>query len=48
MKSPTELNCQKCKRDKSVSDFYMNITKPERFYKNGICKECQRDVNAGR
>lgn len=46
-KSPQILLCQKCKEEKSASDFYMNVTKPHRFHKNGICKNCQREVDRG-
>lgn len=36
--------CQMCKARKSLSDFHRNKTKPDGH--NGICKECQKEVNA--
>lgn len=35
--------CQKCKKKKSLSDFHRNRTKKDAH--NGICKECQKEVN---
>jgi hypothetical protein len=42
---PAELTkpCQRCKEPKPLSQFYHNSTKPD--YHNGICKDCQREVN---
>ncbi|CAF1784384.1 hypothetical protein BSP4_30990 [Bacillus subtilis subsp. subtilis] len=36
--------CQRCKQDKPLSEYYNNKTKPD--YRNGICKKCQKEVNA--
>ena len=36
--------CQKCNKEKSLSDFHRNRTKEDGH--NGICKECQKEVNA--
>ncbi len=35
--------CQKCHKEKSLSDFYRNKTKKDAH--NGICKVCQEEVN---
>ncbi len=35
--------CQKCNKEKSLSDFYRNKTKEDGH--NGICKVCQEEVN---
>ena len=35
--------CQKCKQEKSLSDYHRNKTKQDGH--NGICKECQKEVN---
>ncbi len=48
MKSPTNLPCQHCGKHKSASDFHMNNTKPHRYHRNGICKDCQREVHRNR
>ena len=42
---PAELTkvCQRCGREKPLSQFYHNSTKSD--YHNGICKDCQREVN---
>ena len=43
-KSTHFKTCQMCKIQKSLSDFHRNKTKPDEH--NGICKECQKEVNA--
>ena len=45
MKSPQALPCQRCGQVKSASDFHMNNTKPHRLNRNGICKDCQSEVD---
>lgn len=45
MKSPETLTCQRCGRTLSASDFHMNNSKPHRLHRNGICKECQMEVD---
>lgn len=42
---PKELKkeCQMCKKEKTLSEYFHNNTKPD--YHNGICKECQKIVN---
>jgi superfamily II helicase len=42
---PKELTkiCQKCKKDKPLSEYYHNSTKKD--YHNGICAKCQLEVN---
>lgn len=42
-KSDVTKTCSKCKQIKSVSDFYLNMTKRDNF--NSICKVCQKEVN---
>jgi hypothetical protein len=43
MKSTVLKNCQKCKIEKSLSDFHRNKTKPDGH--NGICKICQAECD---
>jgi hypothetical protein len=42
---PAELKktCGHCKLEKPLSAFYHNSTKSD--YHNGICKECQKEIN---
>ena len=35
--------CQKCGKEKSLSDYHRNRTKSDNH--NGICKDCQKEVN---
>lgn len=35
--------CQKCGKEKSLSDYHRNKTKKDGH--NGICIECQKEVN---
>jgi len=35
--------CQKCHKEKSLSDYHRNKTKSDGH--NGICKDCQKEVN---
>jgi superfamily II helicase len=37
--------CQKCGIEKSLSDYHRNMTKSDGH--NGICKDCQKEVNKG-
>jgi superfamily II helicase len=43
MKSTVIKRCQKCKEEKSLSDFHRNKTKKDGH--NGICKACQAVVD---
>ena len=43
-KSSVLKKCQMCKAQKSLSDFHRNKEKLDGH--NGICKECQKEVNA--
>jgi len=42
---PKELTkiCQRCKKEKKLTDFYHNRTKKD--YHSGICSKCQLEVN---
>jgi len=42
-KSSVSKKCQKCGKEKSLSDFHRNKTKADGH--NGICKDCQKKVN---
>ena len=42
-KSTILKTCQKCKKEKSLSDYNRNKTKKDGH--NGICKDCQNEVN---
>jgi len=43
MKSTVRKTCQKCKVEKSLSDFHRNKTKTDGH--NGICKVCQAEFD---
>ncbi len=43
MKSTVKKVCQHCKVEKSLSDYHRNKDKPDGH--NGICKECQSEVD---
>ncbi|WP_198927583.1 hypothetical protein [Tissierella creatinophila] len=43
MPKALEKICQKCKQTKKLDEFFHNSTKSD--YHNGICKECQKQVN---
>ena len=43
MKSTVLKKCQKCKVEKSLSDFHRNKTKSDGH--NGICKICQAECD---
>ena len=42
-KSTVFKACQKCGKEKSLSDYHRNKTKSDGH--NGICKDCQKEVN---
>ena len=44
MPAPTKKRCTSCGKEKSLSDFYHNVTKSDRH--NSICKDCQKLSNA--
>ena len=44
MPTPTKKRCTSCGKEKSLSDFYHNVTKSDRH--NSICKDCQKLSNA--
>jgi len=43
MPAPLKKVCQRCGIEKPLTDFYHNSTKKD--YHNGICKQCQLEVN---
>ena len=43
MNNALKKRCQKCGKEKPLSDFYHNQTKGDMH--NGICKSCQREVD---
>lgn len=43
MPAPLKKVCTRCGKEKRLADFYHNSTKGD--YHNGICKECQLEVN---
>jgi len=43
MPLPLKKSCSYCGVEKRLSDFYENSTKPD--HRNGICKNCQLEVN---
>ncbi len=42
-KSTEFKKCQRCAKEKSLSDYHRNKTKADGH--NGICKDCQKEVN---
>ena len=44
MPAPTKKRCTSCGKEKSLSDFYHNVTKSDRH--NSIWKDCQKLSNA--
>lgn len=43
MPAPLKKKCSRCDKEKNLDDFYHNKTKSD--YHNGICKDCQLEVN---
>lgn len=43
MPGPIMKTCQRCGEEKPLTEFYHNSTKSD--YHNGICMECQLEVN---
>ncbi len=42
MPATTKKVCQRCKKEKPLSEFYHNTTKSDKH--KGICKQCQDNV----
>jgi len=43
MTKASEKKCSMCKKVKTLTEFFHNKTKKDKH--NGICKECQLEVN---